>query len=77
MRFNDINLSKPIININSGKILGYTNDIDLIIDNNGNIISIEIRKRNGIKMVKDIINWSDVKTFCDVILVDYKRGDEI
>lgn len=72
MRLSQIQDSRPIINIQDGKIIGNLQDIDLIINQNGYIQSIELKKRNGFKITKETILWENIKVIGDDAVLVFK-----
>ncbi|WAM34881.1 PRC-barrel domain containing protein [Caldicellulosiruptor morganii] len=73
----NIKNSKPIICQNSGKIIGSSDTVELLIDDNGNICSIEIKKRRNFRWDTEVINWEDIVIIGDdVIIVNMKEGEQ-
>lgn len=74
----EIKNSKPVICQCSGKIIGNSDTIDLLIDDNGKIEGIEIRKRRNLRWETEIINWDDIIVIGDdVIIVNIKEGENV
>jgi len=72
--FSSLKSSKPIVCQKTGKIIGSSDQIELIIDDAGKINGIEIAKRSNFKMSKSFIYWEDVVVVCDdVIIVNQKE----
>ncbi|MEZ0535930.1 PRC-barrel domain containing protein [Caldicellulosiruptoraceae bacterium PP1] len=73
MRFSQLQDSRPIINMQDGRIVGNFQDIDIVIDQSGFIQSIELKKRNGFKTIKESISWENIKVFGDdavLVMID-------
>lgn len=72
----NIKNSKPIVCQHSGKIIGSSDAIELLIDDDGNICGIEIRKRRNFRWETECIGWEDIVVIGDdVIIVNIKEGE--
>lgn len=74
MLFSSIRTSKPIVCQETGKIIGTSEHIEFVIDEQGNIDGIEIKKRLNLKQIIEYIKWEDIIVIGeDVIIVKSKE----
>jgi len=72
----NIKNSKPIVCQHSGKIIGNSDAIELLIDDDGNVCGIEIRKRRNFRWETEFIGWENIVVIGDdVIIVNIKEGE--
>uniref|UniRef100_A0A7C5V4G4 PRC-barrel domain containing protein n=1 Tax=Caldicellulosiruptor owensensis TaxID=55205 RepID=A0A7C5V4G4_9FIRM len=76
MLLSEIKNSKPVISQHSGRIVGSSESLELIIDNEGNILSIELKKKRGFRWETEMISWNDIVVIGeDVIIANIKEGE--
>ncbi|WAM37472.1 PRC-barrel domain-containing protein [Caldicellulosiruptor acetigenus] len=76
MLLSEIKNSKPIVSQQSGRILGSSDSLELVIDNEGNIVSIELKKKRGFRWETEVIPWNDIIVIGeDVIIANIKEGE--
>lgn len=76
MLLSEIKNSKPIVSQHSGRILGSSDSLELVIDNEGNIVSIELKKKRGFRWETEVIPWNDIIVIGeDVIIANIKEGE--
>ena len=76
MLLSEIKNSKPVISQHSGKIIGTSESLELVIDNEGNILSIELKKKRGFRWETEMISWNDIVVIGeDVIIANIKEEE--
>ncbi len=72
----NIKNSKPIVCQYSGKIIGNSDAIELLIDDDGNVCGIEFKKRRNFRWETEVISWENIVVIGDdVIIVNVKEGE--
>ncbi|BCS81142.1 PRC-barrel domain-containing protein [Anaerocellum diazotrophicum] len=76
MLLSEIKNSKPVVCQQSGKIVGSSESLELVIDDEGNILSIELKKKRGFRWESTVIPWDDIVVIGeDVIIANIKEGE--
>ncbi|ADQ40904.1 hypothetical protein Calkr_1402 [Caldicellulosiruptor acetigenus I77R1B] len=76
MLLSEIKNSKPIVSCQLGKIVGSSDTLELVIDDEGNILSIELKKKRGFRWETEVIPWNDIIVIGeDVIIANIKEGE--
>ncbi|ACM60515.1 PRC-barrel domain protein [Caldicellulosiruptor bescii] len=76
MLLSEIKNSKPVVSQQSGRIVGSSELLELIIDDEGNILSIELKKKRGFRWETEVIPWNDIIVIGeDVIIANIKEEE--
>ncbi|ADQ07038.1 conserved hypothetical protein [Caldicellulosiruptor hydrothermalis 108] len=76
MLLSEIKNSKPVVSQQSGRIVGSSESLELVIDDEGNILSIELKKKRGFRWETEVISWDDIVVIGeDVIIANIKEGE--
>ncbi|WPX07565.1 PRC-barrel domain-containing protein [Anaerocellum danielii] len=76
MLLTEIKNSKPVVSQQSGRIVGSSEWLELVIDDEGNILSIELKKKRGFRWETEVIPWNDIIVIGeDVIIANIKEGE--
>lgn len=76
MLLSEIKNSKPVVSQQSGRIVGSSELLELLIDDEGNILSIELKKKRGFRWETEVIPWNDIIVIGkDVIIANIKEEE--
>ncbi|ADQ04753.1 hypothetical protein Calow_1195 [Caldicellulosiruptor owensensis OL] len=76
MLLSEIKNSKPVVSQRSGRIVGSSESLEFVIDDEGNILSIELKKKRGFRWETEVILWDDIVVIGeDVIIANIKEGE--
>ena len=76
MLLSEIKNSKPVVSQQLGRIVGSSELLELIIDDEGNILSIELKKKRGFRWETEVIPWNDIIVIGeDVIIANIKEEE--